>query len=314
MLRIHLSAEDLRKIRLDPPDVLSDLVANAWAFSARTAMPLAERSRLMSRMAPAWQPLLDVTAHPKWCPDFLTPGLGSEDFDAGLAAVLATPDDRICRELAPLAGRHAWVRDPATVRGRIGPALTAYYHDAYAARQDARIASVASDRAVRAHQLVTGGVDLLLATLHPLVGWEPPVLALVGSGEYDVHLRGRGLRLVPVPSLARPGVIAACDGPVQLHYPTGPLCGDPGAGRDPLPMLLGRTRAAVLRTVGSGATTSQIAHRLDISVASASEHATVLRKAGLVTSGRLRNTVVHTLSPLGLRLVTIGRDGDVVPP
>jgi DNA-binding transcriptional ArsR family regulator len=59
----------------------------------------------------------------------------------------------------------------------------------------------------------------------------------------------------------------------------------------------------VLRALSTGATTSEIAQRLAISPASASEHATVLRNAGLIASGRERNTVIHALTPLGQTLL-----------
>jgi DNA-binding transcriptional ArsR family regulator len=63
----------------------------------------------------------------------------------------------------------------------------------------------------------------------------------------------------------------------------------------------GANRARVLACVATGATTSQIAGRLGSSPASASEHASVLRGAGLVTSRRLGPAVLHTLTPLGRR-------------
>ena len=43
--------------------------------------------------------------------------------------------------------------------------------------------------------------------------------------------------------------------------------------------------------------------RLGISLAGASKHAKVLRKAGLVTTSRHRNTALHTLTPLGFALL-----------
>jgi DNA-binding transcriptional ArsR family regulator len=65
--------------------------------------------------------------------------------------------------------------------------------------------------------------------------------------------------------------------------------------------LFGRTRALVLRTLcDSNRTTGEIARSLDISMASASEHASLLRAAGLVASERYGNTVEHWLTPLGL--------------
>lgn len=77
-------------------------------------------------------------------------------------------------------------------------------------------------------------------------------------------------------------------------------------GREALSALLGRTRAAVLEAVGDGSSTGEIARRLGISQAAASQHATVLRNAGLVISQRDRNTVLHTLTALGQAMLDAG--------
>jgi DNA-binding transcriptional ArsR family regulator len=60
----------------------------------------------------------------------------------------------------------------------------------------------------------------------------------------------------------------------------------------------------VLDVVGDGALTSEVARRLGISPAAASQHTTVLRNAGLLLSQRDRNMVRHTLTPLGRALLT----------
>jgi len=99
------------------------------------------------------------------------------------------------------------------------------------------------------------------------------------------------------------------DAPAVLVYP---------ANRDARPThherslaaLLGRTRAAVLATLVTGHTTTQLAQRVGISLASASEHAAVLREAGLVASRRTGGTMLHTLTPLGSRLLHHTRQPD----
>lgn len=72
-----------------------------------------------------------------------------------------------------------------------------------------------------------------------------------------------------------------------------------------LAKLLGRTRARVLVAIGRrpGVSTSALAAHCVISLASASEHATVLREAGLATVGRAGNEVRHRLTDLGERLL-----------
>lgn len=67
--------------------------------------------------------------------------------------------------------------------------------------------------------------------------------------------------------------------------------------------LLGRTRAAVLRSVRTGCNTTELSRRAGVSLSTASEHAGVLRDAGLVVSSRKRNEMVHHLTPLGAALL-----------
>jgi DNA-binding transcriptional ArsR family regulator len=92
----------------------------------------------------------------------------------------------------------------------------------------------------------------------------------------------------------------------------GPQPPDPGHSRtgsggsagqtapgDALAALLGFTRAAALAAIGTGCSTTELARRVGVSPAAASQHATVLRNAGLVASRREANTMMHSVTPLG---------------
>jgi len=169
------------------------------------------------------------------------------------------------------------------------------------------------------------GVEGLLATLHPKITWKPPVLD-VPSGSADdagpVSLGGRGLQLTPSIFLVnRPGVLlgSAGDGQPALVFGSPPdparapaLLEAPNDSSKPLSALIGQTRAAALRELTAPHTTRQLAERLGITPACASQHTAVLRHAGLITTRRLRNTALHTVTPLGLALLngsgsTVGR-------
>jgi DNA-binding transcriptional ArsR family regulator len=81
---------------------------------------------------------------------------------------------------------------------------------------------------------------------------------------------------------------------------------DPGglAERDQvLGSLIGRTRAGILGALKTTSTTTELAHRLDVSLASASQHAAVLRSAGLISTHRQGGHVLHTLTALGVDLL-----------
>lgn len=71
----------------------------------------------------------------------------------------------------------------------------------------------------------------------------------------------------------------------------------------PLATLLGHTRARVLRAARDGCSTTELSRRADISIASASRHAAVLRTAGLLTARRYGTSVVHRHTPLGAALL-----------
>jgi DNA-binding transcriptional ArsR family regulator len=153
--------------------------------------------------------------------------------------------------------------------------------------------------------MVTGGLDGLLASMRPLMRWRPPVLEVDYNIDRDLHLRGRGLRFVPsyfcsrVPvSLADPELPPVLVYPIAQQFTWRPLVRPSGS----LDKLVGPTRAAVLRAIGTGATTTQLARRLEASLASVSRHAGVLRDAGLVRSDRDGAAVLHSLTSLGTAL------------
>lgn len=167
----------------------------------------------------------------------------------------------------------------------------------------------------RGRVAMAGGVQQLLATLHPRINWRNPVLTVPGGPDEDVHLDGRGLVLCPSVFLGhRPGMVVRPrphDERVLLVFEVSldPRVAERLWGALPreqpasLNALVGRTRAAALRVLRVGCTTSQLADRLGISAAGASQHASVLREAGLITTRRFRNTVLHTVTPLGIALL-----------
>jgi DNA-binding transcriptional ArsR family regulator len=74
--------------------------------------------------------------------------------------------------------------------------------------------------------------------------------------------------------------------------------------------LVGRNRAAVMSSIVGGCSTTDIARRAGISLAAASQHATVLRDAGLITTHRHGRAVLHTLTPLGTELLAASKPPD----
>jgi DNA-binding transcriptional ArsR family regulator len=150
--------------------------------------------------------------------------------------------------------------------------------------------------------LLRGGVDALLTTLSPTWNWQAPVLTLPSASRHDIALCGRGLLLVPSWFAPSAMVMYRPQKSTVLVHPM-LLAEEPAFSCDVLGPLLGRTRAAVLTVLRVPATTTVLATRAGISLAAASQHATVLRNAGLVDTARTGLSVLHSLTPLGRALL-----------
>lgn len=172
-----------------------------------------------------------------------------------------------------------------------------------------------AERDVRSRIVATGGVDLLFGTLGSKVRWRAPVLEIANDLSGGVHLNGRGLLLVPSLFVAEYGAVLiesepetgrsalAFATPVDKNASAW-LWGKARRSENALAALVGRTRAASLRALTDACTTGELAHRLGISMAGASQHAAILREAGLITTRRNRNAVLHSVTPLGSALLS----------
>ncbi|MGW9132120.1 ArsR/SmtB family transcription factor [Streptomyces sp. NPDC055681] len=194
--------------------------------------------------------------------------------------------------------------------GRLITALRGYHRAAVEPYWPHIQASIEADRAVRGRALLDGGADELLASLPSMIRWQAPVLEADYPVDRELHLDGRGLLLQPsffcrsTPVVYRNSKLT----PVLVYpvtHSAAPVFAEPGPGPW-LGRLLGNTRSTVLQAIGTGCTTSELARRAGVSLASASQHACVLREAGLVRTLRHGSSVLHTLTPLGGSLLRGG--------
>ncbi|MEU7582044.1 winged helix-turn-helix domain-containing protein [Streptomyces sp. NPDC041068] len=210
------------------------------------------------------------------------------------------------------------VSDPAALLRLIerdeAAGLSEVWREGIAPYWDRMVAYLEAESEARCRVVMGGGVELLLATLHPRITWRAQVLEIPGGPDEDVFLEGRGLALVPSVFLNhRPAqVIGAKEqgGELVLAFAAPPdvqraatLWDAPDDTAQSLGALVGQTRAAALRVLRATCTTSELAERLGISAASASQHTKVLRETGLITTRRIRNTVLHSVTPLGIALL-----------
>ncbi|MEV7091122.1 winged helix-turn-helix domain-containing protein [Streptomyces sp. NPDC093085] len=323
MLRIHFTGNDLGGVRMAAgPDPLWETILSFHRIRDRRG-PLVYgewRGETRSKLKGETSLLSALVPQRGYFPDFLTPAQGRFGMDAGLEALRATPSERVRAELALVAagtGRPAR-KDPG---GRLatladgGPGCLGHlvdtirtYHRVAVEPYWPRIrARVDADRALRGRALLDGGAGRLLATLPPMVRWNGTVLEADYPVERELRLDGRGLLLQPSFFCRSTAVVQRDPAlPPVLVYPVthsdAPAAaerGGPSLGR-----LLGHTRSAVLRAIGQGATTSELALRTGVSLASASQHAGVLRESGLVATLRHGNAVLHTVTPLGAALLS----------
>jgi DNA-binding transcriptional ArsR family regulator len=191
-------------------------------------------------------------------------------------------------------------------------ALQAYQRVAIEPLWPRILASVKDDLGTRAQIMLHGGPELLLSTLTPNIRWQRRRMGIPCCSRRQATLEGRGLLLVPSFFCWRGPILAqSAEGTPVLVYPV--LRGEglseieqqearTSAERS-LVALLGRTRATVFRAVCDGCNTSELSRRVGVSMSTASEHACVLRDAGLISSQRQRNEMVHRLTPLGAALL-----------
>jgi DNA-binding transcriptional ArsR family regulator len=175
---------------------------------------------------------------------------------------------------------------------------------------------VDADRSRRARVLLDGGVEQLLATLHPAIRWRTPVMrvAQVDGRIATMSLDDDGLLLQPSVFVWRAPVLRRLGtGQPALLYPVSCEISGGGHSRAPadLAALVGRARATMLCLLSAtGATTTELARRTNLSLASISQHAGVLRQAGLITTRPVGRTRIHSLTPLGTTLLGRSTNGD----
>jgi DNA-binding transcriptional ArsR family regulator len=323
MLRVPFGSQSLLTTRFAArPAPLVELAATIACLQARSGDP---RTRVWRRSAvralpSTAAPLFGlITPIGEW-PAFLTPI--DDDIDTALERVSATPTTIVRRELRCLCPSARpltpWIRDLA----RRDPegwaillrALREGYDALLAARWDGLVTAHASDIAFRSQVIAECGLRDCLAGLCAGSSWEGESLYVPLAQDVRVEVDQRAATLLPSAFWSRgPLIKDRHDGSRLLIYPalaSSPLvAADSGTDIDPVVSLLGRTRACILRSLAQRRTTTQLADELGISAATASEHAKTLRSNGLIVTERCGKTVLHSCTPLGLKLLAGVADG-----
>jgi DNA-binding transcriptional ArsR family regulator len=265
--------------------------------------------------------VLTVLAAPwLWVPDFLTPRpeRARPAFADELDRLRATPPDVVVADfhatyrtedaLPPLVARG--LADPTAFLTRIADALDAYWHTCLAADWWPRAQSILeADLAHRSRVLAERGAGALFEGLDDRLSWSDGQLRLstrdfiLQAPWTDTSIAGRGLVLLP--TLFARGAQPLIDPhrPPTLIYPAygrATLSETPPPPTAPaLVRLLGRPRARLLLLLAEPASTTELAHRLDVTPGAVSQHLSVLHDAGLLSRTRSGRMVRYARTRLG---------------
>ncbi len=279
-----------------------------WAGRARAALHHDPRLQIYGAMY--------GREHARTTPDVFTPrppSAGPSIADE-LEALRATPPATVREQLAKHYPEGVppflmpYREDPTAA---LATALDAFWQTAMAPYWPAMRTALDEELLARSRSLATAGAGTVLGELRGRVRWEPPMLGLVKPAESAVDATGRRLLLVPV-LFAQEVLTCSTDDPgvLMVTYQArgaGVLAtrraGPPS--RSPLTLLAGSARAAVLQALAEPATTTGLARRLNLAPSTLSEHLTTLREAGLVQRHRTGPSVLHTLTPTALALLTL---------
>jgi DNA-binding transcriptional ArsR family regulator len=326
-VRIELTLQDLIRVGLAAAaDPMGELAASLQVLQRRDGGRNAASAAFNRWRHRVWQGLPESAAVLMWLcrpdaplPEFLLPAAGRYDLESGLAAVLKTESTSLKTALrtAPadrdLPGWATAFADGDTAGlPRLVQAMQEYHDLALAPGWDFFCAQVDADLGMRTQVLLHGGVDALLTGLRPTVRWTAPTVETDDRTDAELASEGTGLLLVPTYFSVCPTLVPPAPGGIpRLHYPCVRQAAHT-AGYDrtvrkatgnALADLLGPTSAAALTVLAVGCSTSELAARLGVTPSAVSKHTTVLRRAGLIITHRERNTVLHSLTPLGSALL-----------
>jgi len=325
--RIHFTSEDLERIQVSP--TLGPLAETVMALSLLGRPPRHQamfgqwRSQVSGRITAEMKPL--TALRPPGSPgvDLCTLTGEAPTIEQGIQALLAMPREHVMAEMEMTDRRcglpaAAWAvaETDGEARRQLAVATQAAYLALVEPYWTRLQAHMRAEQVARGRVLADGGADRLLSTLQgQWIRWRPPNLEVLMPRRIEMDLDGRGIALVPSvfvgehPMLtwdpsddrAAPRLIlpVADDRLIRLWDGRRPR----GAA---LAALVGRNRAAVLGAVAGGCTTTELADRVGISLAAASQHASVLRDAGLIITHRQGSAVLHVLTPLGAELLRAG--------
>ena len=332
MITIHLSTEDLTKVRLAPSPL--------WETVTSFGVLLQDDCHTMHApwVTHAWRvlpgtdlsPLLGAMCLERHCPDFLSPppDASAATFDEELERLRTTPPEIVHTEVqllvqaqreqfSPLSLEktrllETYLSNPESSLMRLVDTLRRY-HDLTIAPYWPRIRELLEgDTIKRGQVLALGGVEALLSNLHPKASYCGGVLELDKTCEALIEPAGRGITLVPC-VFAWPGIMVLTEPGYQPTLAYGPRgvanlwsSSSSATNGTAIEAALGAGRASVLKSLSPmPITTTELANQLRLSPSAVSAHLLRLRAAELIEPHRSGKRVYYRLSYAGESLLGI---------
>ena len=326
MLHLKFTAADLAHTRVAPmAGPLAETVLGLGVASGRRPRDVdrgwkVSAARRVRRQEAELAAVLHPTPHTTL--DLFSLAGTSESMREGGSALRRADPELIAAEVRAVqrAAEPSWLAGldqvDASAMARLAAALDTAYRRIVEPYWPAFSQVLEASRRRMEQALSSEGVGAALAGLGTGAHWDGETLTLpharAGYGEpFFESLAGRGLVLAPTVLVDTPMPALPLDHslpPILLCPVRDQSVMDTSAqrGRHDLDRLMGRSRARILARVAAsevGHSTSEVSMLANVSAATASEHLTVLREAGLVHSTRRGQRMVHTVTPLGRRLL-----------
>ncbi len=272
--------------------------------------------------------LLPLVAATKWLPDYvaLPPGDGVHTRLADeLVAVAAFTDAQVRAATEPAVAA-SWqatgtgdagdAGDAGWLAGRgLGPRIAAVFEEGWrlfvAPDWPRRRAILERDIMYRAGLLAAYGWQHAIKDMTRRSAWVGRDAIRFSHQDHPDRLIGDD-GLIFVPHTPGRGTWT-CEQPPHyaLVYPArGAAVPPDGGAADALAGLLGPGRARILRELGRPATSTQLAHALEISLGTVSAHLAVLRDTGVIAGARTGRNVVYRRTQRGEELLAaLGEPG-----
>lgn len=311
-MRLNMDSQDMGRVRfVSAPMPLLEVTTSIRGLrrATKASQVMAVHQRILERFPDTARFLLDLIPENGFIPTFLEP-LRTELCGA-LEQVGSTPITQIQDELEIALGHRevpAWIRalsvgEPAAMHTLL-ESLNSYFTACLLPYWNNIREGFETEINRFGEVQLKYGCRSALEDLHPSMKWHGDTLSVDADVDIEISPKGEGVVLAPVALWReRPLVGKLPSGAALIAYPARNVLPDEPtrtlSREEVLADLVGHTRSKMLHALTEPCGTIELARRIERSAAVTSEHASVLRRAGLIVTIRKGRSVQHMLTRLG---------------